>query len=77
MKPCKEHGVYVKQFYSPLLELNNFVNWPSGIDDPLTWQQLKQSLYDAMLQTWKDSFVNSGMLFANQATAKTLPYFYQ
>jgi hypothetical protein len=30
-----------------------------------------------MLQTWKDSFVNSGMLFANQATAKTLPYFYQ
>jgi hypothetical protein len=76
MKPCKE-GVSVQQFYYPLLELNNFVNWLPGIDDPLSPQQLKQSLYDAMPQTWKDHFINLGMLFANQTTAEILRYFRQ
>jgi hypothetical protein len=40
-------------------------------------KQLKQSLYDAMPQTWKDCFINSGMLFANQTTAEILRYFRQ
>jgi hypothetical protein len=77
MKPRKE-GVSVQHFfYFRLLEPNNFFNWLPSIDDPLTPQQLKHYLYDAMPKTWKDCFVNSGMLFANQTTAEILRYFRQ
>jgi hypothetical protein len=66
--PRKPRDMLVQSFYYRLREINGYVTWLPGGENPLDEDQLKQALYDSMPPTWRERFVQAG----NSNSAMTL-----
>jgi hypothetical protein len=71
----------VQTFWNRIREINKHIEWLPGSEPVLTDDQLQQSFYDAMPETWKvpetwkDRYVDSGSVFEDSTFAEVVQYF--
>jgi hypothetical protein len=71
----KPREMNVKTFWYPLRDINKQIEWLPGSELVLTDDQLKQSFYEAMPETWKDRYVTSGSVFEDSTFAQVAEHF--
>jgi hypothetical protein len=75
--PHKPRELNVQTFYYRMLELNSYVTWMPGTDDELTDDQVHQSFYDGMPNSWRDKFINARKVVSDFSIAEHTRYFRQ
>jgi hypothetical protein len=65
----------VQTFWHWICDINKQIEWLPGTKLVLTDDQLKQSFYDAMPETWKDHYVDSWSVFEDSTFAQAVWYF--
>ena len=75
--PQKPRELSVQTFYYRMLELNSYMAWMPGTDDELTDDQIRQSFYDGMPNSWRDKFINAGKVVSDLTVAEHTRYFRQ
>jgi hypothetical protein len=71
----KPRDMNVQTFWYQIHDINKQIEWLPGSEPVLTDNQLKQSFYDAMPETWKNRYVNSGSVFEDSTFAQVAEYF--
>eukprot|EP00543_Licmophora_paradoxa_P007499 CAMPEP_0202452314 /NCGR_PEP_ID=MMETSP1360-20130828/10554_1 /ASSEMBLY_ACC=CAM_ASM_000848 /TAXON_ID=515479 /ORGANISM="Licmophora paradoxa, Strain CCMP2313" /LENGTH=242 /DNA_ID=CAMNT_0049071101 /DNA_START=226 /DNA_END=951 /DNA_ORIENTATION=+ len=71
----KPRDLPVLDFSYRLQELNSWVEWMPGNEEPLNPTQLKQAFYNAMPSTWKERYSDSGTRLSTESYKNVVHYF--